>query len=43
VRAVQRKQAHLILPWPFALLRLFDRLLPAALRDRLLVSLTPPG
>jgi len=42
-RAVQRKQAHLILPWPFAVLRLFDRLLPAPLRDRLLLSLAPPG
>ncbi len=43
VRAVERKQAHLILPWPFAALRVFDRLLPASLRDRLLLSLTPPG
>ncbi|VWX53854.1 SDR family oxidoreductase [Novosphingobium sp. 9U] len=43
VRAVERRQAHLILPWPFALLRLFDRLLPAPLRDRLLLSLTPPA
>lgn len=42
VRAVARKQAHLILPWPFALLRLFDRLLPAPLRDRLLLTLKPP-
>jgi short-subunit dehydrogenase len=43
VCAVRRKQAHLILPWPFALLRLFDRLLPAPLRDRLLLALPPPG
>ncbi|MBB4860602.1 short-subunit dehydrogenase [Novosphingobium chloroacetimidivorans] len=43
MRAVQRRQAHLILPWPFALLRLFDRALPAPLRDRLLLSLTPPA
>ncbi len=42
-QAVRRKKAHLILPWPFALLRAFDRLLPAVLRDRLLLSLTPPG
>ena len=43
VRAVRRRRAHLILPWPFALLRLFDRLLPAFLRDRLLLSLAPPS
>jgi short-subunit dehydrogenase len=43
MHAVARKQAHLILPWPFALLRLFDRLLPAPLRDRLLLTLKPPG
>lgn len=43
LRAVRRQQAHLIIPWPFALLRLFDRLLPAPLRDRLLLALTPPG
>ena len=42
VRAVARRQAHLILPWPFAMLRVFDRLLPACLRDRLLLALTPP-
>lgn len=42
VRAVERKQAHLVLPWPFVLLRLFDRILPAPLRDRLLLSLPPP-
>jgi short-subunit dehydrogenase len=42
-KAVARGQAHLVLPWPFALLRLLDRLLPAFLRDRLLVGLTPPS
>jgi len=42
-RAVERRQAHLILPWPFAALWVFDRLLPASLRDRLLLSLAPPG
>jgi len=41
-QAAAAGKAHLILPWPFALLRLFDRLLPRALRDRLLSSLTPP-
>ena len=40
-KATERGQAHLILPWPFALLRLADRLLPARLRDRLLLTLTP--
>jgi len=42
VRAVERRQAHLVLPWPFRVLRLFDRILPAPLRDRLLLSLPPP-
>jgi short-subunit dehydrogenase len=42
-KATARGQAHLILPWPFALLRLADRLLPTRLRDRLLLSLTPPA
>ncbi|MDF0486694.1 SDR family NAD(P)-dependent oxidoreductase [Sphingomonas sp. H39-1-10] len=41
-RAAARGQAHAILPWPFVWLRWFDRLLPRALRDRLLLSLTPP-
>jgi len=36
-------RAHLVLPWPFALLRLVDHLLPARLRDRLLLSLRPPA
>lgn len=36
-------RAHLITPWHFALLRLFDRALPRFLRDRLLRSLAPPG
>lgn len=40
-KAVARGQAHLVLPWPFALLRIADRLLPARLRDRLMLSLTP--
>ncbi|WP_169474877.1 MULTISPECIES: SDR family NAD(P)-dependent oxidoreductase [unclassified Novosphingobium] len=41
-RAVNRRQAHLVLPWPFVALRWFDRILPRRLRDRLLVSLAPP-
>lgn len=42
-KAAARGQAHSIFPWPFALLRWIDRLLPAPLRDRLLLGLTPPG
>lgn len=41
-QAAEWGQAHCVLPWPFALLRLFDRLLPRILRDRLLLSLAPP-
>lgn len=41
-KAVQRGQAHLITPWPFALLRMVDRVLPRFIRDRLLRALTPP-
>jgi short-subunit dehydrogenase len=40
-KASARGQAHLILPWPFALLRLAERLLPGRWRDRLLISLAP--
>lgn len=43
VRAAAQGKAHLVTPWPFALLRLVDRLLPRALRDRLLRALSPPG
>lgn len=42
-KAVRRGQAHLVMPWPFALLRILDRLLPRPLRDRLLLSLAPPA
>jgi short-subunit dehydrogenase len=42
-QAAARGQAHIIFPWPFALLRWIDRLLPMALRDRLLLGLKPPG
>jgi short-subunit dehydrogenase len=41
-RAAERGTAHLVLPRPFLLVRLFDRLLPRAMRDRLLLSLAPP-
>lgn len=41
-RAAALGKAHLVLPWPFVLLRLLDRLLPRPLRDRLLLALTPP-
>lgn len=40
-RAAERGQAHLILPWPFRLLRWVDRGLPGPLRDRLLRALRP--
>lgn len=43
VRAIRRGRAHLVLPWYFALLRGFDRLLPRWVRDRLLLAMTPPG
>jgi len=42
-RAVEHGQAHLVLPWPFAFLRIVDRLLPRFVRDRLLLSLAPPA
>jgi len=40
-RVAARGRPHLVLPWPFALIRLTDRLLPRRLRDRLLLALTP--
>jgi short-subunit dehydrogenase len=40
--AARRGQAHLITPWPFAFLRMVDRILPRFVRDRLLRALTPP-
>jgi short-subunit dehydrogenase len=40
-KATEQGQAHVILPWPFALLRIADRILPARLRDRLLLALRP--
>lgn len=42
-RAAARGKAHLILPWPFGLLRTVSAILPRAVRDRLLRALTPPG
>lgn len=42
-RATAQGKAHLVMPWPFALLRIFDRILPRPLRDKLLRALTPPG
>jgi short-subunit dehydrogenase len=40
-RASAQGSAHLILPWPFALLRVVDRLLPDRLRNALLAGLRP--
>lgn len=42
-RAAAHGRAHAIFPWPFIVMRWVDRLLPSALRDRLLLALTPPG
>lgn len=41
-KAAAQGKPHLVVPWPFRVLRLFDRLLPRVLRDRLLLSLAPP-
>lgn len=41
-KAADRCTPHLVLPAPFGLLRVVDRLLPRTLRDRVLRSLTPP-
>lgn len=43
VLAARRRVGHAIFPWPFAVLRMFDRALPRFLRDRLLMALAPPG
>ena len=42
-QAAARGEAHAIMPWPFAVLRWFDRLLPRPLRDRVLLGLAPPS
>lgn len=39
--AAARGRSHAIFPWPFVMLRWFDRLLPPLLRDRLLIALIP--
>lgn len=39
--AADAGRAHAIFPWPFAVLRLVDRLLPRWLSDRLLLALKP--
>lgn len=41
--AMRARKAHLIFPWPFALVRLALPALPRVIRDRLLRSLAPPG
>ena len=41
--AAEKGRAHAIMPWPFALLRMLDRMLPRFLKDRLLRSLAPPA
>lgn len=41
--ATLRGKAHLVVPWPFALVRPLLAILPRFLRDRLLRSLAPPG
>lgn len=41
-KAVARGKPHLVMPWPFALLKLVDRVLPRPLRDMVLRALTPP-
>lgn len=42
VKAADRGLARMVMPWPFALLRLIERALPRALSDPLLRSLAPP-
>ena len=42
-RAAALGKAHAIMPWPFSLLRWFDRLLPRPLRESLLLALSPPA
>ncbi|WP_309704343.1 MULTISPECIES: SDR family NAD(P)-dependent oxidoreductase [unclassified Sphingomonas] len=40
-RASRQGRGHLILPWPFRLLRLVDAFLPSRLRDRVLRDIRP--
>lgn len=42
-QAAARGRRHVVFPWPFVALRWIDRLLPAPLRDRLLLALAPKG
>lgn len=42
-KAAESGKAHLIMPWPFVVLRWFDWLLPGPLRDRLMLALPPPS
>lgn len=42
-RAAIAGKGHFVTPWPFAALRVIDRMLPSALRARLLRSLAPPA
>ncbi len=42
MRATAGRKAHLVTPWPFAMLRWVDRALPRLLRDSLLRALSPP-
>lgn len=40
--AAHKRKGHVIVPWPFAVVRLLLRVMPAFLQDRLLRALTPP-
>lgn len=43
LRAARGRRFHSVLPWPFRLVRLFDRLMPRAVRGYLLRRASPPG
>jgi len=38
-KAAKRRKAHYITPWPFAVLKSIDRLLPGSIRDRILAKI----
>ncbi|MEN7538120.1 SDR family NAD(P)-dependent oxidoreductase [Aurantiacibacter flavus] len=40
-QAAERGKRHYVTPWPFAALRLLDKALPTALRDRVLAHIKP--
>lgn len=42
VRAARAGRPHYVTPWPFAVLRVVDPMLPRAIRDRVLAALAPP-